>query len=298
MGVLALEDKVKVDRLIRISQRKPLDHNTFVPWENDIRSEEYYLPEHLISLSGHPLWDTLTVHQKCELGRMEVIQLLYSYAWSEGMACLFFNKELVKLDVTDVEYRFLLREIIEEMQHQEMFSRAVDMCKGTPIKPGRLHKWLGNLSVQHTSPGMSFMSVIAVELLADVYAREMRKDPKVFPILSKVSELHEIEEGRHIYYAKLWLKHFTDNAGFFRRTLYSFNVCLSVWFMRNLYVQKSFFEEIGVSDPNKYFKAAKQQLKEKYQSVCLDETIEFVESFNGFNFITRPIWRWFHNLKF
>lgn len=37
MGVLALEDSVKVDRLIRISQRKPLDHNTFVPWEKDIR---------------------------------------------------------------------------------------------------------------------------------------------------------------------------------------------------------------------------------------------------------------------
>ena len=37
MGVLALEDKVKVDRLICISQRKPLDHNTFVPRANDIR---------------------------------------------------------------------------------------------------------------------------------------------------------------------------------------------------------------------------------------------------------------------
>jgi len=298
MGVIALEDKVKVDRLIRISQRKPLDHNTFVPWEHDIKEYEYYLPEQFISLSGHPLWETLTEDQKRELGRLEVIQLLYSYAWSEGMACLFFNKELVKLDVTDVEYRFLLREIIEEMQHQEMFSRAVEKCKGTPIKPNRMHKWLGKLSVQHTSAGMSFMSVIAVELLADVYAREMRKDPRVYPILSKVSELHEIEEGRHIYYAKLWLKHFTEKAGFFRRTLYSFNVCLSIWFMRNLYVQKSFFRDIGVDDPNLYYKAAKRQLKQKFQEVCLDETIEFVDSFKGFNLITRPIWGWFHKIKF
>jgi hypothetical protein len=297
MGVFNMADQQKVERLLKISEMKPIDHRSFVPWERSIQKEEIYLPEYLISLQGHELWDTLTADQQKELGRLEVIQVVYSYAWSEGMACLFFNKELVKLNVTDVEYRFLLREIIEEMQHQEMFSKAITHCNGNPVPPSHFHKLLGNWTVSRASAGMSFMSVIAVELLADVYAFAMRSDQRVYPILSKVSELHEIEEGRHIYYAKLWLQYFTQNASYFTRTIYSINMCLSIWFMRNLYVKKEFFQSIGVDSPNKYYKAAKKQLKIKYKEGPLHSSIQFVKEFRGDTFIAKVIWKLFHGVN-
>ena len=297
MGVFSIADQQKVERLLKISEMKPIDHREFVPWDRSIQEDDIFLPEHLISLHGHELWYTLTTEQQKELGRLEVIQVVYSYAWSEGMACLFFNKELVKLNVTDVEYRFLLREIIEEMQHQEMFSKAISQCKGSPIPPSKYHKLLGNWSVSKASPGMSFMSVIAVELLADVYAFAMRTDPRVYPVLAKVSELHEIEEGRHIYYAKLWLQYFTQNASYFTRTMYSINMCMSIWFMRNLYVKKEFFKQIAVPDTHKYFKAAKKQLKLKYKEGILHSSVQFVKEFNGDTFIAKALWKLFHGVK-
>lgn len=55
MGVFTEVEKSKVDRLVRISLAKPLDHKRFVPWKDEIQDYQYYLPENLISLQGHPL---------------------------------------------------------------------------------------------------------------------------------------------------------------------------------------------------------------------------------------------------
>jgi len=87
------------------------------------------------------------------------------------------------------------------------------------------------------------------------------------------------------------MKYYTDKAGFFKRSAFSIVVLLNIWYMRSLYVTKENFEAIGVNDPAYYAKAAKKNLKEKFGHYYLDELIEFVNEFNGFNFITKPLWR-------
>jgi hypothetical protein len=281
-----------VERLIRISKEKPLLPETFVPWHETIREEEQFMPESLISLQGHTLWETLTPSQQRELGRHEVVQVMYSYAWSEGLACLFFNRHLLTLSPESVEYRFLLRELIEEFRHQEMFSAVVTKLGGKPVAPGFWHRFWGKWSVKNMPADCVFMSVLSVELMTDVYGKHIRRDERVSNILRKVSELHNIEEGRHIFYTKLWLERFTKNAGFFRRSWYSVTVLLNLYFMRTLYVKKEIFERIGVEDPERYARAAAQNLKQKLGEHCLEDALEFVQSFNGFNWLTRPVWRW------
>ena len=98
-----------IERLIRISKEKPLLPEVFIPWHEQMLDEERFMPESLISLHGHPLWETLSAEQQRELGRHEIVQVMYSYAWSEGLACLFFNRHLLTLQPDSVEYRFLLR---------------------------------------------------------------------------------------------------------------------------------------------------------------------------------------------
>ena len=290
MSVLSIP---QVERLIKISKEKPLLPQEFVPWKDEPTEDNIFLPEQLISLHGHPLYDTLTLEQKKELGRHEVVQVMYSYGWSEGLACLFFNRHLLTLQPDNVEYRFLLRELIEEFQHQEMFAEAVKKLNGKPISPSFAHRMLGKITVNYFPSPTVFMSVLAVEHMADIYGKMMRKDKNVFSVLRKVSELHHIEEGRHIYYTELWLKRFTENAGFVKRTWYSLIVMFNILFMRTLYVKTEIFERIGVDDPKKYQKAAYNNFKKKFGRLCLDESIEFVNSFNGFNWLTRPFWKFF-----
>ena len=61
--------------------------------------------------------------------------------------------------------------------------------------------------------------------------------------------------------------------------------------MRTLYVKKEFFERLGVENPDVYYKAALEQYRGKFANNALKASIEFVKSFNGFNWITKPLWR-------
>jgi hypothetical protein len=286
-----------VERLISISKDKPLLPEKFIPWQEPIRDQDLFMPEFLVSLQGHPLWETLTAEQKRELGRHEIVQVMYSYGWSEGLACLFFNRHLLTLSPDSIEYRFLLRELIEEFRHQEMFGMAVEKMKGQPVMPGFWHRLFGNITTKWFPADFVFISVLAVELMTDIYGKHIRRDKQVFQVLRKVSELHHIEEGRHIYYTKLWLERFTANAGFVRRSLYSMVVLLNIYFMRTLYVKPVIFERIGVSDSRGYARAAGKNLTAKLGGQCLDEAVEFVQDIKGFNWLTRPLWRWVLQVK-
>lgn len=281
----------QVERLIQISKTKPLLPEKFVPWTDEPKINDYYLPEQLVSLSGHPLYDTLSAEQQKELGKQEVIQTMYSYAWSEGLACLFFNRHLLTLDSSSMEYRYLIRLQIEEFQHQGMFSDAIVKLKGQPVAPSFQHRFWGKLTVKYLPADWVFMSVLAVEMVADVYGKQLRRDPKIYSVLRKVSELHHIEEGRHIHYTKMWLNRYLEKAGFFKRSLYSILFVLNIYFMRTLYVKQEIFERIGVANPKKYQKAAYKNFRPKFAQHCLKEAIEFVEDFGGMNYLTRPIWK-------
>jgi hypothetical protein len=279
-------------RLIAISKQKPLLPETFVPWETEIKADTLFMPEYMVSLYGHPLWDRLTREQQIELGRLEMVQVMYSYGWSETLACHFFNRHLLTLNSTTSEYKFLIRELIEEYRHQEMFGMAVEKLERTPVLPTGLHRFFANFTTRYMPAPMVFMSVLSVELLADIYAKNIRKDKQMFEVLRKVSELHHIEEGRHILYTEMWLKKYTENAGFFKSTLYSLVVLSNVYFMRTLYVQKAFFTQINCENPEAYYRAARKNHAKLFVEYALSETIDFVRGFNGFNFITRPLWRW------
>lgn len=285
------------ERMIQISKEKPLLPETYIPWADQPNADTLFMPNKLVSLAGHPLWDKLNKEQQIELGRLEVVQVMYSYAWSETLACLFFNRHLLKLSPDSTEYRFLIREIIEEFRHQEMFGMAITKLERAPVLPTSLHKLFGNITVKYLPSSLVFMSVLSIELMADTYAKHIRKDENVYSVLRKSSELHHIEEGRHILYTEEWLKKFTQNAGFFRASSYSIMVMLNVFFMRTLYVKKQFFIQIGAPDPNLYFKEAKKHYNLKFSEYALKSTIEFVNSFNGFNWFTKPLWRWVLKVK-
>jgi hypothetical protein len=279
------------ERLIAISIAKPLLPELFVPWATPLEDHHRLMPETLLSLQGDPLFDTLTERQKRELATAEIVQVMYSYAWSETLACLFFNRHLLDLQPTSAEYRFLLRELIEEFRHQEMFSKAISQLGGNALPPRWLHRVIGTITAKYLPADLLFMSVLGIELVTDAYGKALRESSEVYPVLSKISELHNIEEGRHIHYTELWLKRFTDNAGWFRRSAYSVVVCLNIYFMRTLYVRKEIFERLGVSNPERYAHAAYQGLRKKFAVYGLGRATQFIQSFNGFNWLTKAVWK-------
>lgn len=288
---LTAEENEKIEGLIRTSHENPIDPDTFIPWEIKADDSFEYMPSQLFSLHDDKLFDTLTPKQKIELAKAEVGQVMYSYAWSEGIACLFFYRYLVTLDNSiSAEYRYLLIEIFEETCHQQMFTKGIQSLNLITVPPRKIHRFVGDFAARFMSPDILFMSVLAIEMVTDMYGRAIMNFPNMYPVLAKISELHKIEEDRHMYFGELLLKKHTENAGLFRRSMYSIVVCTNLYFMRTLYVRKEILQRIGL-DPKVYYKPAYNGLKKKFAEHCLTRAVDFVSEWNGFNWFTRIFWR-------
>lgn len=290
-------DDQEVERLIKISIERPMMPETYVPWLEGIKPDEVFLPEKLNSLQGLTLYDNLTPAQKLDLGRHEIVQVLYSYAWGEGLFCLFMSKYILSLQPDNVEYRFLLRELIEEYRHQEMFARAIKTLDGEPLKPSGMHRFIGMFTAKYLPVDFLFMGSLCVELITDTYGDQTRKHPASYLVLRKVFDLHAIEEGRHIHFTKGLLKRYSDKAGFIRRTVYSYVILFNIFFIRTLYVKKEIYNRIGLKDPGAVYKQARANYKKKFTSIGLTKVIEFVDSWHGFNGATRWAWRLLMDVK-
>jgi hypothetical protein len=287
----------EIERLIRISKERPLMPETYIPWQLEPDADDIFLPEILTSLQGLEIYDTLSPAQKLELGRHELVQVIASYAWGECLFCLFMTRHILTLPLDDVEHRFLLRELIEEFRHQEMFGQAIQKLGGRPIKQSGLHKFFGEFSNKYLPADYLFMGSVSVELVTDVYGNYARKSPNIYLVLKKMFDLHNIEEGRHIIFTKSLLKTYAAKAGYIKRTLYSYVILFNILFVRTMYVKKEIFERIGVENPDKVYKLAAKNFKNKFAEKCLADIIEFVESWRGFNSATRWAWRWILEAK-
>src|ERR1700749_3245514 len=282
----------EIERLIRISKERPLMPETYIPWQLEPDADDIFLPEILTSLQGLPVFDTLTDTQKLELGRHELVQVIASYAWGECLFCLFMTRHILTLPLDNVEHRFLLRELIEEFRHQEMFGQAISKLGGEPIRQSGMHKFFGEFSNKYLPADYLFMGSVSVELVTDVYGNYARKSPNIYPVLKKMFDLHNIEEARHIIFTKSLLKTYAAKAGYFERTLYSYVILFNILFVRTMYVKTEIFQRIGLNNPEKVFKQAHKNFKQKFAEKCLDDIIEFVDSWKGFNTATRWAWRW------
>jgi len=287
----------EIERLIKISKERPLMPETYIPWQQEPEANDIFLPEILTSLYGLEIYNTLTPGQKLELGRHELVQVIASYAWGECLFCLFMTRHILTLPLDNVEHRFLLRELIEEFRHQEMFGQAINKLGGKPIKQSGLHQFFGEFSNKYLPADYLFMGSVSVELVTDIYGNYARKAPNIYPVLKKMFDLHSIEEARHIIFTKSLLKTYAAKAGYVKRTLYSYVILFNILFVRTMYVKKEIFERIGLENPDKVYKLAAKNFKKKFAEKCLADIIEFVVSWRGFNTATRWAWRWILGAK-
>lgn len=290
-------DVKEVERLIRISKEHPLMPETYIPWQLEPAPGDIFLPEYLTSLHGLDIYDTFTPAQKVELGRHELVQVVASYAWGECLFCLFMTRHILTLPVDNIEHRFLLREMTEELRHQEMFGQMISKLGGKPVGQTRLHKFFGKFSNKYLPADYLFMGSLSVELVTDVYGNQARRGQNIFPALKKMFDLHTIEEARHILFTKALLNTYISKAGYIKRTLYSYVILFNIVFVRSMYVKKTIYERIGVQDAAGIYKLANNSFRKKFAKNCLDDTIAFVNEWGGFNLATRWAWRWLAGVK-
>jgi hypothetical protein len=172
-----------------------------------------------------------------------------------------------------------------------MFGMAINKLGGEPIAQTGAHKFFGMFSNKYMPADYLFMGSVSVELVTDIYGNYARRLPNIYPVLKKMFDLHNIEEGRHILFTKAILADYSAKAGYLKKTLYSYVILFNIFFIRTMYVKKEIYERIGLEEPDKVYKAALKNFKKKFAEKCLLDIIPFVESWGGFNNLTRWAWR-------
>ncbi|QMU79174.1 diiron oxygenase [Streptacidiphilus sp. PB12-B1b] len=202
-GTALLKDREQVaDRLLEASAKHSYDPDTELDWDAELEPGKWFLPEHLVSLYGTPLWRQMGEEQRIELSRHEFASMASAGVWFEIILMQLLTRHIYDLDPRSSHVTYALTEMADECRHSRMFARAVTKL-GTPYYgPGGVTRFLGRiLKTTATTPG-AFTATLLVEEILDRFQRLTFPDQSVQPLIQGITRIHVVEEARHVRYAR------------------------------------------------------------------------------------------------
>ncbi|MDQ7023007.1 MAG: diiron oxygenase [Candidatus Gracilibacteria bacterium] len=220
------------------------------------------MDEELISIYGTGEYKKLSEFEKKKLSYLECCQIIYIYASSEGIFYLFLARILLKYKIGSPEYNFILREQIEEYRHQDMFSRTLEILKSKHTEIGGFWKWTMKWEALNVLPKYFYILQVVIEIISGDFGGKCTKNKEVFKLVRDVSEIHDLEEGRHIAFAQIMLDKYFKNSGFFGKTLGGWFVFFDILFINHHYIKLENFKKLGVKNYKELYKISKNNWKD------------------------------------
>ena len=266
-------------RLTKISRDDSHSFEEFFQWDRYSWDDgDYYMPPELLSIFGTPLFDQLSPIQIRELSRLEVIQILYLYAYTESVMCLYLARHLVKSDFGSDEHAFILREQIEEYRHQDMFLRWLEIL-GKDYKPmTRLARWWTWLEAMILPAKYFFLLQITIELISREIGRLTFSDKRVNALVRDLSLMHEREEARHISFSDSYLEDIFRNSWFITRTLWGICIALDIAFINHFYIYPWMYKKAWIENDAECYKVAQKNIKNSpLKNMMTGSALEFLK---------------------
>ncbi|MCD0482924.1 diiron oxygenase [Streptacidiphilus sp. ASG 303] len=201
LGTLTDREQV-AERLLAASGRHSFDPDSDLDWDAPLEEGKWFLPQHLVSLHGTPLWERMDERQRIDLSRHEAASMAGAGIWFEVILMQLLTRHIYDLDPTSRHVRYALTEMADECRHSMMFARMIRKL-GTPVyRPSGLAHFLGRvMKTVSTTPG-AFTATLLVEEILDQMQRVTFPDESVQPLVRGVTRIHVVEEARHVRYAR------------------------------------------------------------------------------------------------
>jgi para-aminobenzoate N-oxygenase AurF len=122
------------------------------------------------------------------------------------------------------EFRYVYHEIVEETQHSMMFQEFVNRTgmRVAGMPQGLLWFARGIPRLARTFPELFFVFVLAGEEPIDqMQRRALREKQWRHPLAQRISQIHVIEEARHMSFARAYLLRHVPRLGWLRKNLLS-----------------------------------------------------------------------------
>src|SRR3954469_23411260 len=189
-------------RLLGSAAKKSYDPVVDIDWAAPIPDDLYGLSPEWSTLYGTPLWEELSEEQRITLTIHEYCSIAGVGIWFECLLMQLVLKDIYGDDPAQPHVQWALTEIADECRHSVMFARTAERFGAPSYQPPAGILKLGKAFVARADGPAAYAAILVAEEILDIFQRDLMKDERVQPLTRATSQIHVVEEARHMRFAR------------------------------------------------------------------------------------------------
>jgi P-aminobenzoate N-oxygenase AurF len=243
-------------RLLASAAKKSYDPAVDIDWSAPLPADLYGLSPEWSTLYGTPLWDRLSEEQRVTLTIHEYCSISGAGIWFECLLMQLVLRDIYGEDPAQPHVQWALTEIADECRHSVMFARTAEKFGAPSYQPPSTVLKLGRAYADKAGGPAAYAAILVVEEILDIFQRDLMKDERVQPLTRATSQIHVVEEARHMRFARDEItRRMPELSGWQRRKHRALVASVSAIAVDNL-VQPGVYAAVGL-DPQEAKAAAR-----------------------------------------
>ena len=189
-------------RLLGSAAKKSYDPVVDIDWTASIPEHLYGLSPEWSTLYGTPLWSSLSEPERVRLTIHEYCSISGVGIWFECLLMQLVLKDIYGDDPAQPHVQWALTEIADECRHSVMFARTAQKFGAPSYQPPASILRLGKAFVKRFDGPAAYAAILVAEEILDIFQRDLMKDERVQPLTRATSQIHVVEEARHMRFAR------------------------------------------------------------------------------------------------
>lgn len=269
-------------RLLGSAAKKSYDPVVDIDWDAPIPDHLYGLSPEWSSLYGTELWEglseeqrvTLTVHEYCSISGVGI--------WFECLLMQLILRDIYGDDAAQPHVQWALTEIADECRHSVMFARTAQTFGAPSYQPPKRILRLGKAFAAKGDGPAAYAAILVAEEILDIFQRDLMKDERVQPLTRATSQIHVVEEARHMRFAREEVARRTPELSAWQLRKHRTVVAAVAAIVAENLVQPEVYASVGL-DPEKAKAAARTN--EHYAAKLREASTGLVDFLRGVGLI-------------
>jgi hypothetical protein len=189
-------------RLLGSAAKKSYDPVVDIDWDAPTPPGLFGLSPEWSSLYGTPLWDEMSEDQRITLTIHEICSISGVGIWFECLLMQLVLRDIYGDDPAQPHVQWALTEIADECRHSVMFARSAEKLGVPSYQPPPQILTLGKIFAAKGDGASAYAAILVAEEILDIFQRDLMKDERVLPLIRAGSQIHVVEEARHMRFAR------------------------------------------------------------------------------------------------
>jgi len=188
-------------------------------------------------------------------------------------------------DPAQPHVQWALTEIADECRHSVMFARTAEKLGVPSYQPPPSILRLGRIFAATGDGASAYAAILVAEEILDIFQRDLMKDERVLPIIRASSQIHVVEEARHMRFAREEIARRAPKLSFLQRRKHRTVIASVAAIIADNLVQPEVYTAVGL-DPATATAAARTN--EHYRAKLRGAASGLVDFLRGAGLIGGP----------